>query len=522
MLLGVAAVLYLLPATTRQIWNQDEARQALLAQDTLRHGPRLPARVRDEPYLNKPPLFFWSIAAAGWLRGTVSDHAGSIPSVVGAVAALLAVFAIGTRLSGLSTGFVALGVLGTAPGFFLYSHEVLPDMMFGAWLTWALYFVVGALGEPEPRPAHLVGFYVCLAGALWTKGLPALMIVPATVAAVLISRGARHLLHFRPVTGLVLVALSALPWAIPYAQTPGGQRSQAVGITSSIVWYLDRFRHASSIPFGDGLLEFLPWTLWLIPAAVWWRHAPDRAAYRAVGAWMLVLLFLLGLSVQQRSRYFMPIYPLLALFVAASVTAPSSRPRALVRLNIVILAALVVAALALGGWLVLASGGEIRRAIFLPAGHGLRALLAGVAVAASVIALGELRAGRPEGRAVSWVAAGLACILFVAATTYPRRLADQYPVRTFAARAESALGPSAPLYAHPDANLSFDLYLGRTITELPARQAVASLLERPAASGLLLREADWTSWREVAHASWCPVARAVFGSHAFVFVGACR
>ena len=137
-LLGVAATLYLLPAVTRQIWSQDEARQALLAEDTLRHGPRLPARVRDEPYLNKPPLFFWSVAAVGWVRGTVSDHEASIPSVVGAVAALVAVFAIGLRLSGVWTGFVALGVLGTAPGFFLHSHEVLPDMMFAAWLTWAL------------------------------------------------------------------------------------------------------------------------------------------------------------------------------------------------------------------------------------------------------------------------------------------------------------------------------------------------------------------------------------------------
>ena len=73
-LLSTAAIVYALPVGRRPIGVADEARQALLAEDTLRHGLRLPARVRDEPDLQKPPLFFWSVALVAAPAGHVSDR----------------------------------------------------------------------------------------------------------------------------------------------------------------------------------------------------------------------------------------------------------------------------------------------------------------------------------------------------------------------------------------------------------------------------------------------------------------
>ena len=154
-LLSAASIVYAMPIGTRPLWNQDEARVVLLAEDTLRHGPRLPARVRDAPYLNKPPLFFWTVALGAWPTGRVSDREAPIPSIAAALATLLGVFAIGRRLSGAHTGFIALVVLATSPGFFFLSHEVLPDMMFTAWLTWALYFLLRALECPA-APSLLI------------------------------------------------------------------------------------------------------------------------------------------------------------------------------------------------------------------------------------------------------------------------------------------------------------------------------------------------------------------------------
>src|SRR5206468_10699593 len=123
-----------------------------------------------------------------------------------------------------------------------------------------------------------------------------------------------------------------------------GECRPATSLAQPLIWYLDRFRHLSSVPLADGLVAFLPWALWLVPAVVWWRLTPDRQAYRPVLAWMAVFLVLLGLSVQQRARYLLPVYPLFALFVAASVTTAASRARSMIRINAAILVVVLATA----------------------------------------------------------------------------------------------------------------------------------------------------------------------------------
>lgn len=522
-LLGAAAVVYALPMASRPIWNQDEARAVLLAEDTLRHGLRLPALVRDSPYLNKPPLFYWSVALASWPAGHVSDRTAAIPSVASALAALLGVFAVGRRLAGPCTGLVALAVLATSPGFFLLGYSVLPDMMLTAWLTWALYFFLCALESEPAGRAHLTGFYLCLAGALWTKGPPALMAVAAAVATAIASGGVRRLSSLRLVTGLGFLALSALPWAIPYARTPGQQSSQAVGIGYAVSWYFDRFRHLSTIPLADGLFAFLPWTLWVVPTAVWWRSTPDRAKYRPLLAWMAVFLGLLALSVQQRERYLLPVYPLFALLVAGAVTSAESHARHLVRATAVVLAAMLTAAIAVAGWLAFGKSPSMVPGGALAAGASWeRALFMALAVAGPVMGLRALWAHRSVARATWWLAGAVGCILLIEARAYPARLAAEFPIRDFAARARAALDRATPILAYPDANLAFDLYLERPITEVAAHGAIAARLEAPAGGGLLLRERDWRAWRDTAHSSWCPVAETTLGSRSFVLLAQCR
>jgi len=66
---------------------------------------------------------------------------------------------------------------------------------------------------------------------------------------------------------------------------------------------------------GNYLGGFLPWTLFLIPAIWWWRVAPDRGRRRLL-AWGAVFVAAIAISGSQRSRYFLPVLPVLALLVA--------------------------------------------------------------------------------------------------------------------------------------------------------------------------------------------------------------
>ena len=78
-LLLVAAVVFALPVGRRPLYNQDEVRYAILARDVAENGHWFLPRVRDQIYLNKPPLFFWAVALVSLPAGRVSDVTGWDP-----------------------------------------------------------------------------------------------------------------------------------------------------------------------------------------------------------------------------------------------------------------------------------------------------------------------------------------------------------------------------------------------------------------------------------------------------------
>ncbi|HWN92999.1 MAG TPA: glycosyltransferase family 39 protein, partial [Verrucomicrobiae bacterium] len=92
--------------------------------------------MRDEVYLNKPPLYFWLVAVFALPFGAVTDATAPIASVLSALMGLLGVFAIGRRLWDDDTGLAATAVLATSPFYFFMAHQVLTDMMLTAWMTW--------------------------------------------------------------------------------------------------------------------------------------------------------------------------------------------------------------------------------------------------------------------------------------------------------------------------------------------------------------------------------------------------
>ncbi len=350
------------------------------------------------------------------------------------------------------------------------------------------------------------------------------MAIPAAVAAIAVSVGLRELSSFRPVMGIVLVALTALPWAVPYARMPGREGSEAVSAWHALTRYLNHFKHHPSLPFGDGLTEFLPWTLWLVPVAVWCWLTPDRRTYRPVLAWTAVFLFLLGLSVYQRSHYTLPVYPLFALLVAASVTTVASGARVLLWIHTTILAAMLAAALIVGGGLLLGVPpiATAWGSAFASARPWKAASLVGIFVAGLATALWSLWARRSPSRAVSWVAVTLGLVLALTGGLYAASLASTYSIRAFAEGVRGSLAPDAAIVAYPDAGLAFDLYLDRPITEVTDRDQIEQRLRSPATGATLLSVGDWTSLSRSAHPSWCSLGKVLMRSRSYVLLGSCR
>jgi len=67
------------------------------------------------------------------------------------------------------------------------------------------------------------------------------------------------------------------------------------------------------------LAYVLPWTIFLVAAATWWRKRPDVERC-LIAAWTLTIWVLVGLSGAHRARYLIPIYSGLALLVGEFLT----------------------------------------------------------------------------------------------------------------------------------------------------------------------------------------------------------
>ena len=70
-LIGLALVLMATGLGLRDPWPADEPRFALVAQDMLRSGDWMIPRVGGDLYADKPPVFFWLMAAAMALTGSL-------------------------------------------------------------------------------------------------------------------------------------------------------------------------------------------------------------------------------------------------------------------------------------------------------------------------------------------------------------------------------------------------------------------------------------------------------------------
>ena len=390
------------------------------------------------------------------------------------------------------------------------AHQVLSDMMVTAWLTWALYLFLVAMEHGDR--GRWAGFYLCLAGGIASKGPAALMVLAAALATAVADDGWRGVKRLRLPTGLAILALTALPWLLPYLLQ--GERSyvRSVVVGHYVDWYF-RSKGSRLLHFLSNFVRFMPWTIFLVPAVVWWRRHPDLARRR-------VLALAVSLSGEQRARYFLPVFPLLSLLVAEFlVRGATAWPRGR-RVTIALLGAGVVASLgAAVGLLGGAFSRDVDGGVFVPAPGWEREVAAAaiiVGTAAALVALWRWRAGAAAG---ACLAGALGLVLAVEAYGYPARYARWYALRDFAGRAAVVLPPDTPIVAYPDANLTYDFYLRRPIREIFRPAEIAALISARPAAVLLVREEHWRALAGGADPRWRMLASGVVAGHTMLLVG---
>ena len=109
-LLGIGLLLIGTGLGLRDPWPPDEPRFALVAQDMLRSGDFLFPRIGGDLYADKPPLYFWLIAAATALTGSL--RVGFLlPSLLGGLGVITHVYGLVRLTQGRQAGLADRRVL---------------------------------------------------------------------------------------------------------------------------------------------------------------------------------------------------------------------------------------------------------------------------------------------------------------------------------------------------------------------------------------------------------------------------
>ena len=215
-LLVVWAFIYLTNLGSSEL-RSEEGHRVLPAVHMLDSGNYVVPYIAARPYLNKPPLINWLVAASFKLSGIRNEWTSRLPSALFILAAALTLATLGRSSLGPIGSFIAalcwltnLGLIEKGRmieieaiycslfAFALILWLVFWEQKRSPWLTFIVPWIFLGLGLLAKGPGHVLFFYLILCAVLWQN------------------RRLRDLTHPAHLIGVVVMLGIFAAWVIPY------------------------------------------------------------------------------------------------------------------------------------------------------------------------------------------------------------------------------------------------------------------------------------------------------------------
>lgn len=510
---------------SHHLWSPDEPTGAAVGREMLESGDLIVPRLNGEPFLEKPPLYWW-VQTAVLRHWGVTAPAARLPSALFSALTLLVTFALGQRLGGRRSGPLAAAVLGCTALFVLEAQRVVvdPALAFFVALSHLGFVILVDPRTPAERRRALWLIALAVPLAFLSKGIVALGLAVAPPALwMLATRRRRAVRDLAPLAllGIPVFALFVAPWATALFRAGGWPALQECLLNNTV----ERLSfHARGTVYGHtrpilyylaiGPAVLLPWSL-AIPAmlrAGVLRTAPDRPGSNArsllFGTFAIGIL-LLSAAASKRELYLLPLLPAFAACVAWWLDGLAERAAPARRWDQVTLAVLVALAALLPVVLWLATlavewmpPARATRIGLLPIQAALTpGVLIGFGLAAAgtcgllLVRLSRYRRGGPDARlSPLWVVTPF-LLLFLVVETAVQAVVDPVKSLNDLTAAVSRLLPGndpVPAYLPPERSpesvygiISFDL--GRRTVLMSDPNELRAFIERKPDARVVLR-----------------------------------
>jgi 4-amino-4-deoxy-L-arabinose transferase-like glycosyltransferase len=328
LLAGFCAFLFLYGLGQFGLIGADEPRYAQVAHEMLERHDWITPVMGGEPWLEKPPLYYWQAMIAYQVFG-VSDWVARLPSAVDATFLVLALYFFLRRFR---AGFELDGALITASsaGIIGYARAASMDMALAA------AFTIGMLGwwawRESERKQYLAVFYGGMALGMLAKGpvAPFLAVLVIMLYAIAI-RELRLVTKTFWLPGILLFCAIALPWYCAI-QIRNPEFFRVFILEHNLARFSKDFYHHTE-PFWYYVpvtaLALVPWTI-VTTAAFVQQVRLGGAQRRRIGSegdfdfqfgifaacWLIVPVLFFSISQSKLPGYILPAIPAAGLLLA--------------------------------------------------------------------------------------------------------------------------------------------------------------------------------------------------------------
>ena len=273
-----AVVITLTALNVRNLRSGDETRVAGIAAEMFTNGDYLIPRLNGSPFLEYPPLYYWSASLSYSIFG-INAFAAKLPAALAAIGCGLLVFFLAKRMKFPAWGaLLSCIMLMTSAQFFVNSRKCMVDMVLAFFVLLAIvsFFVLSSTLKKRRVSGFLALFVLAISGGIYTKGLLGICIPVAVlgcwllVGDVLERKISWKAYFFLGIGSVVSIGIASIWYLLLYRN---GDREMLH--TALIVNNFGRFSgsqgdHVESFAYYFIKLPtlFLPW-LPLLPFALW-------------------------------------------------------------------------------------------------------------------------------------------------------------------------------------------------------------------------------------------------------------
>jgi 4-amino-4-deoxy-L-arabinose transferase-like glycosyltransferase len=329
LLLGLGLPIFLLGLGSPALYDPHESLYAEIAREMVVRGDWLTPHLNGTRYLDKPPLFYWLIALSYTVFG-MSEFSARLPVALAGLGGVLVTWGIGRHLFDGRSGALAGLVLTTSVGYFVFSRQLLPDMVFACFTTLSFYGFLRTGAKARAREPWSLLAYLGLALAVMTKGFVGLF--PLGVLAIygLLSGSFHALPGLKSLWGGLLFIVLVVPWHLIIGWQHEGYFWHYF-VNEHFLRFLGRRHPLDFISLPLPIFSLVLF-LWLLPWSPYLGFAlprqwpqlgkslpPEDAGHVLMLLWASMFLLFFAMSRARLPQYCLPALPALALLIGKSL-----------------------------------------------------------------------------------------------------------------------------------------------------------------------------------------------------------